>query len=162
MPFAPIRRRIMRGPLGRWVRQAVLLNPAIYGGDWSKVQIDPDAVVNDALFNVSSGTIHVGSKAFLGHGVSLLTGTHEVACLGKDRRSAVPTSGRNIVIEEGAWIASNATVLGPCRVGRHAVVAAGAVVVDDVNELEIVGGVPARCLGWVPTSGNESTRPDAS
>ena len=39
---------------------------------------------------------------------------------------------REIVIEEGEWIASNATILGACRIGRYAVVAAGSVVTHDV------------------------------
>jgi acetyltransferase-like isoleucine patch superfamily enzyme len=144
-----IRRRVTRGPLGSWVRQAVLENPAIAGGDWDRVFIAPGVVVNDALFNVSSGTIHVEVNAFFGHGVSLLTGVHDPHALGARRAATVPVAGRDIVIAEGAWVASNATVLGPCRVGRHAVVAAGAVVIRDVADFFIVGGVPARPIGRV-------------
>jgi acetyltransferase-like isoleucine patch superfamily enzyme len=147
-----IRRRVTRGSLGRWVRQAVLENPAIAGGNWDRVFVAPGAVVNDALFNVASGTIRVEDNAFLGHGVSLLTGVHDVNAVGAARGVAVPADGRDIVIAEGAWVASNATVLGPCRVGRHAVIAAGAVVVDDVDDFIIVGGVPARPIGRVGSS----------
>jgi acetyltransferase-like isoleucine patch superfamily enzyme len=143
----------MRGPVGRWVRQAVLENPAIAGGDWDRVFIAVGAVVNDALFNVSSGTIRVEVNAFFGHGVSLLTGVHDVHALGAARATKVPAAGRNIVIAEGAWVASNATVLGPCRIGRHAVVAAGAVVIDDVADFTIVGGIPARPIGRVGPPG---------
>jgi serine O-acetyltransferase len=37
-------------------------------------------------------------------------------------------------------------VLGPVTVGKHAVVGANAVVVDDVAPRAVVGGVPARVL----------------
>jgi acetyltransferase-like isoleucine patch superfamily enzyme len=55
-------------------------------------------------------------------------------------------------------------VLGPCRIGDHAVVAAGALVKDDVPPYAIVAGVPARVVGSVrpdhdiagPLNGNAS------
>lgn len=87
---------------------------------------------------------------FFGHGVSIVTGTHDIELRGKARMHDTPVGGREIVIEEAVWIASNATVLGPCRIGAHAVVAAGAVVRCDVRPEETVGGVPAKHLGWVP------------
>ena len=64
-----------------------------------------------------------------------------------------PSGGRDIVIHEGAWLASNVTILGPCQIGEHAVVAAGAVVVDDVRPYTVVGGVPARTLASVSAFG---------
>jgi acetyltransferase-like isoleucine patch superfamily enzyme len=79
----------------------------------------------------------------------LLTGVHHVEVLGVDRQLAVPKSGRDIVVEEGAWVASGAIVLGPCRIGRDAVVAAGAVVTKDVPSRAIVAGNPAALVGRV-------------
>ncbi len=51
-----------------------------------------------------------------------------------------------VVIEDDVWLGSNAVVLPGCRVGRGAVVAAGAVVTRDVGPYEIVAGVPARVI----------------
>jgi acetyltransferase-like isoleucine patch superfamily enzyme len=115
-------------------------------GDLDRVRIDPSATVNDALFNSVSGAITVERDAFFGHGVSLLTGTHDTAKVGVERQRAIPRDGRDIVVGEGAWIASNATVLGPCRIGAHAVIAAGALVVDDVPPNAVAAGVPARVV----------------
>jgi len=100
--------------------------------------------------NVSSGTITIGRNVLVAHGVSILTGTHDYRRFGNERRYAVPANGRDIVIGEGVWIASNATVLGPCTIGEHAVVAAGAVVVDDVPAYTVVAGVPARVVSQIP------------
>ena len=52
-----------------------------------------------------------------------------------------------VVIEDYAWISSRSTVLPGVRVGRGAVVAAGAVVTRDVEPFAIVGGVPAKKVG---------------
>jgi len=101
-------------------------------------------VINNALFNLSSGEITVERYAFFGHNVSVLTGTHDITTFDAVRQVAVPKSGRDIVIGRGVWVSSNATVLGPCTIGEHAVVAAGALVTGDVDPLTVVAGAPAK------------------
>lgn len=52
-----------------------------------------------------------------------------------------------LTIGNDVWIADNVMILGECRtVGNGAVIAAGAVVTQDVAPYAIVGGVPARVL----------------
>ncbi len=119
--------------------------PRVYG-DERKLHLHETAVVNDALFNLSSGEITVGEYAFFGHGVAVLTGTHDITTFDAQRQVAVPKSGRDVVIGRGVWVSTNALVLGPCRIGEHAVVAAGSVVTGDVPAYAVVGGVPARVL----------------
>jgi acetyltransferase-like isoleucine patch superfamily enzyme len=135
-----------------------LFAPRVYG-DPAKLHIADTAVVNDALFNLSSGEITVGEWAFFGHGVSVLTGTHDWRTFGAVRQTAVPKSGRDVVIEEGAWVSSGATVVGPSRIGAHAVVAVGAVVMGDVAPYTIVGGVPAKVIRLIPHEGTEDQAP---
>jgi hypothetical protein len=143
--------------------QALLTQPRIYGPP-ERLRVAATAVVNDALFNLSSGTITVGEWAMLGHGVMVLTGIHDVAKLGEQRQTTAPAEGRDVVIEEGAWLASNVTVLGPCRIGAHAVVAAGSLVRHDVAPFAIVAGLPAQVVGQVPKPepGPNSTGPRAA
>jgi len=50
------------------------------------------------------------------------------------------------VIEMGASIGANATILPGIRVGTGAIVGAGAVVTKDVPQRTIVTGVPAKVL----------------
>ena len=108
------------------------------------LRIHPTAQVQNALFNTESGRIEVGEHVFFGHNVSILTGSHDATRFGLERQLAVPPEGCDVVIEAGAWLCSNVTVVGPCRIGRDAVVAAGAVVVSDVEAGSVVAGVPAR------------------
>ena len=51
-----------------------------------------------------------------------------------------------VVIGYGADIGTNATILPGVRVGKLAIVGAGAVVTEDVPDYGIVAGVPARLL----------------
>lgn len=134
-------------------RVAEAVQRALWGrrvyGDERKLHVHPTAVVNDALFNLSSGEITVEEYAFFGHGVAILTGTHDITTFDRERQVAVPKSGRDVVVGRGAWISTNALVLGPCRIGEHAVVAAGSVVRADVPAYAVVGGVPARVLSTI-------------
>lgn len=129
-----------------------LHRPVVYG-DERRLHVSPDAVVNDALFNLSSGEITVEADAFFGHGVAVLTGTHDVTVHGRGRKTAVPTSGRDVVIRRGAWVASRAVVQGPSEIGEHAVVATGAVVTGDVAPYTVVAGIPARPVRELPRDG---------
>jgi acetyltransferase-like isoleucine patch superfamily enzyme len=115
-------------------------------GDDSRLKIAKTAVVNNALFNLSSGNITIEDYAFFGHNVTILTGTHDYQKLNRERQVSAPIFGRDVLIERGAWIASNATILGPCTIGEHAVVAAGALVNKDVPPYAVVTGVPAKII----------------
>ena len=51
------------------------------------------------------------------------------------------------IIEDDVWIGFAAIVMTDVRIGRGAVVAAGAVVVKDVGPYQIVAGCPAKVVG---------------
>lgn len=55
-----------------------------------------------------------------------------------------------IVIEDQAWIGFNSSILKGVTIGKGAVVAAGSVVTKDVSPFTIVGGNPAKFIGYVP------------
>ncbi|MFL5304567.1 MAG: acyltransferase [Polyangia bacterium] len=57
------------------------------------------------------------------------------------------------VVEQGATIGANATVVCGVRIGAHALVGAGAVVTKDVPPHAVVAGVPARRTGWICACG---------
>jgi acetyltransferase-like isoleucine patch superfamily enzyme len=136
----------------RQTEDSALFRPLLYG-DPARLHISPTAVVNNALFNLSSGEITVGEYAFFGHNVSVFTGTHDWTTFGAQRQVAVPKSGRDVVIEEGVWVSSNAIIVGPCRIGAHAVVGVGSLVLRDVEAYTVVAGNPAHVLRTIPRPG---------
>ena len=52
--------------------------------------------------------------------------------------------------------------VAPVRIGRWSLVAAGAVVIADVLDFELVAGNPARHIGWVGKQGKPLTRHDGN
>lgn len=63
-----------------------------------------------------------------------------------------------VTVAEGASVGARAVCVAPLRVGRWAMVAAGAVVTRDVPDFALVMGVPARQAGWVGRSGHKLVR----
>lgn len=89
-----------------------------------------------AIINIGAvlgGRATVGARCHVGAG-TVLAGVVE------------PASATPVVIEDDVLIGANAVVLEGVRVGRGAVVAAGAVVVEDVPAGAVVAGVPARVV----------------
>ena len=84
---------------------------------------------------VLGGRAIVGKRCHVGAG-TVLAGVVE------------PASAKPVRIEDDVMIGANAVVLEGVYVGRQAVIAAGAVVVEDVPERAVVAGVPARVIKY--------------
>lgn len=93
----------------------------------------------------SGGTIRIGNDVLIGPNVVLRASDHRFDDLSRPMRTQGHTAG-TIIIEDDVWLGANVTVVGGVRIGRGAVVAAGAVVTEDVPPNAIVGGVPARLI----------------
>ena len=135
----------IRPLIERYLRENSLTTYQCWG-DESRLKIDPTAQVNNAVFNLSSGNVIIEDHVFFGTFVNLLTGTHNYRKFDRERAIDVATEGRDIIIKRGAWIASNAIIIGPCVIGEHAVVSAGSVVRKDVAPYTVVAGVPAVAI----------------
>lgn len=94
--------------------------------------------------------VTIGDNVIFGHYVRILTDTH---ALGPSRRRCGKRIPLPVVIEDGAWIASNVTLLPGVRVGKGSVVAAGTVVAHDVPPDTLVAGVPATVVRRLPQDG---------
>jgi acetyltransferase-like isoleucine patch superfamily enzyme len=58
-----------------------------------------------------------------------------------------------VSIDDGASIGARAVCIAPVKIGKWALVAAGAVVTKDVPDYALVAGVPAKRIRWVGRAG---------
>ncbi|WP_290712606.1 acyltransferase [Flavihumibacter sp. CACIAM 22H1] len=66
---------------------------------------------------------------------------------------------RPTLVERGASIGANATILCGIRIGAFSIIGAGAVVTKDVLPFAKVLGNPAKQTGWVDKEGNSAPQP---
>ena len=59
------------------------------------------------------------------------------------------------LVKEGASIGANATIICGNIIGKHAFIAAGAVITKDVQDYSLMAGVPAKRIGWVSEHGSK-------
>jgi maltose O-acetyltransferase len=96
----------------------------------------------DCVFDLGA-QIRIGSKAYVGHGVLVLTRSHEV---GTSQQRALALLAKPVNIGNGVWLGSRSTILPGVTIGEGAIVAAGSVVHRDVPPNTLVAGVPARVV----------------
>ncbi|WP_349742751.1 acyltransferase [Roseateles cavernae] len=68
---------------------------------------------------------------------------------------------RKTLVQRGATLGANCTIVCGATIGRYAFVGAGAVVQKDVADFALMVGVPARRIGWMSRHG-ERLRFDAA
>ena len=91
----------------------------------------------------------IGNYCSISSGVWICPFEHDIKC-----RSTHPFANQNsekrkpVIIGNDVLISLNAIILRGVTIGDGAVIGAGAVVTKDVKPYEIVGGVPAKHIGW--------------
>lgn len=92
------------------------------------------------------GSISIGAQTAIGPGSVIRAANHRFSSLKTSIMQQGHTPG-TIVIEEDVWLGANCVVTPDVRIGKGAIVGAGAVVTHDVPPYAIVGGVPAKIIG---------------
>lgn len=104
-------------------------------------KIGKNVFINFDCTFLDLGGITLEDNVMLAPKVCLLSEGHPI--LPQDRQTL--TVGR-IHIKKNAWIGASATILQGVTIGENSVVAAGAVVSQDVPDNTIVGGIPAKII----------------
>ncbi|MDY5968586.1 MAG: acyltransferase [Bacteroidales bacterium] len=76
-------------------------------------------------------------------------------------RAEFPVNGeyQKTLVKKGASLGANSTIVCGHTIGSYALVAAGAVVTQDVPDYALMAGIPARQIGWVCQCGKRLPNP---
>ena len=106
-----------------------------------------DVVIGDytriGIHNTIIGPVCIGNHVNLAQGITVTALNHNF----EDKTKRIDEQGittKPVIIGDDVWIGANAVILPGVTIGKHCVVAAGAVVTKDVPDNTIVGGVPAK------------------
>lgn len=97
------------------------------------------------IHNTIIGPVCIGNHVNLAQGITVTALNHNFEDVTR-RIDEQGISTKPVIIGDDVWIGANAVVLPGVTIGRHCVVAAGAVVTKDVPDHSVVGGVPAKIL----------------
>jgi acetyltransferase-like isoleucine patch superfamily enzyme len=127
-------------------RDAQIRPSGYYGRDVGVgLRVGVNSNVGPASYIGASGGITIGDNVLMAPAVIVLSEEHNFAEHGVVIKAQgvrhAPTE-----IADDVWLGARATVLGGTRIGRGAIVAAGAVVTRDVAPGCVVAGVPARVI----------------
>jgi acetyltransferase-like isoleucine patch superfamily enzyme len=109
------------------------------------IKIGKNCLISEFTVLRGQGGITIGDNVYTSPFVQIVAVNHVY----DDPNRPIIEQGitaQGIVIEDNAWIGSSAIILDGVRVGKGAVVAAGAVVSKDVPPHTVVAGVPAKVI----------------
>lgn len=94
------------------------------------------------------GGIKIGNNVMIAPHCAFAASNHDHVQTDVPMRFAGAISKGPIVIEDNVWIGANCTITDGVTIGHDALIGANSVITKNVQPYEIVGGTPARHLGF--------------
>jgi acetyltransferase-like isoleucine patch superfamily enzyme len=125
--------------LGRPLPATATIYPPFYTDHGLHLELGERVFINQNCTFLDYAGIRLGDRVMIGPKATFITVGHPVDP--EERRGWL--SGGPIDVAENVWIGAGATILPGVSIGRDAVIAAGAIVADDVPPASLVTGAKA-------------------
>ena len=139
---APERQAILRRLLGH-IGQNTMIEPPFYCSYGQNIHIGDHVYLNVLCTMLDCNEVRIGQHVMIGPSVQIYTAAHDLQAEARIQGWEV---AKPVVIEDNVWVGGGAIILPGVRIGRNAVVGAGAVVSRDVPANTVVTGIPARVI----------------
>lgn len=108
------------------------------------LNIGDNTWIGHETFISASDNIHIGSNVNIAPRVYIGTGTHIIDING----ASIAGLGCSmpITIGDGSWLCTGSIILPGVNIGKKSIIAAGAVVIGDIPDGQLWGGVPAKFI----------------
>ena len=93
-----------------------------------------------------NGNVTIGENVLMAPDVVIYTINHAYKIKNKSIISQGYSNEKPVIIEDDVWICRRVMIMPGVKIGKGAVLAAGAVVVKDVPKYAVVGGNPAKII----------------
>ncbi len=104
-------------------------------------------VIRNSVTIDLTGSVKLNTDVLIQEDVKIFTHKHDWKHSRKRRKGNEVFSKVDLVIEEDVFIGANALIIAIERIGRGAVIGAGAVITKNVGDYEIWAGNPAKIIG---------------
>jgi acetyltransferase-like isoleucine patch superfamily enzyme len=125
--------------LGRPLPTRVTIYPPFYTDHGLNLDLAENVFINQGCTFLDYAGIRIAQRVMIAPKVTFITGGHPVDP--EERRLYL--TGAPIDVAENVWIGAGATILPGVSIGRDSVIAAGAVVAEDVPAQTLVTGTKA-------------------
>jgi acetyltransferase-like isoleucine patch superfamily enzyme len=146
------------GPLGLGLRyiaakrlaaalgETVFFGPDLEVRNWQSLRIGHFVSIHRWTYIDAVGGITIGNDVSIAHASSILSFEHTWSDQSRPIRDN-PIHCAPVNIGNDVWLGCGVRILAGVNIGQRSVIAAGAVVVTDVLDGTIAGGVPAKFIG---------------
>ncbi|GAB3257168.1 hypothetical protein GCM10027456_34920 [Kineosporia babensis] len=141
LPFGDEKGRadLLEQILGQPLPADVTIYPPFFTDHGLKLELGERVFVNQNCTFLDYAGIRIGPRTMIGPNVTFITAGHPV----DPAERKLFLTGAPIDVAENVWIGAGATILPGVSIGRDAVIAAGAIVAEDVPAASLVTGPKA-------------------